>query len=488
MYGRALLILFAISLPAGARAELGLITYGGRGFSAAVTAGGHSAIYFSKICPDGPLKLRKCREGEEGSVIGRYSSWGRHDDGTKVMNDWAVVPLVAHLYGVDRREDAPLVFTDEIVAAVRERFRARNFQGLIRPPREGERESPGQWQNMLAISFVRGVDILVLETTDEEDELLIESFNRDENRKKFNFFLENCADFSRQTLQKLFPGTNRRWSWKGVLRLIKNFGMTAPITVLRGAAEFGRGHPERLMRYSTVQQHPGTHRYDGPVRDGIDNAYKKPQYLLPLLMAPNYLIGFTVASLFDRFDKDKERVKYPNVEIAKLRLKLAELEASGGSGALKAEIEALKAEILEKIAAEWRKDDDAFASYRARFEVLVAGAIDAGAIDGRHAWLLRNEDPRAFIKLFEGKGARARFEEGRGLLLEIRGLDGVTRVAGASYDNVEREDPRIGFQLALGALNYMLDVKRKDRPSLSEVERAWGVAERLGSVLGATIR
>ncbi|HUP57230.1 MAG TPA: hypothetical protein VM598_07235 [Bdellovibrionota bacterium] len=472
-------------MPAGARAELGLITYGGRGFSAAVTAGGHSAIYFSKICPDGPLKLRKCRpeDNEHGSVIGRYSSWGQHDDGTKVRNDWAVVPLVAHLYGVESREQIPLIFTNEIAAAVRERYRARHFDGLIRPPREGERESPGQWQNMLAISFVRGIDILVLETTDEEDELLIESYNRDDNTKKFNFLLENCADFSRKALQKLFPETGRRWSWRGVLRLIKNFGMTAPLSVLKGYADYGRNHPERLMRYATVQQHPGTHRYDGPVRDGVDNAYKKPQYLLPLLMAPNYLIGFTVASLFDRFDKDKERAKYPNVEIARLRLKQAELEATGPSPALKTELESLKAEILMKIAQEWSKDDEAFESYRSRFAALVTEALESGAIDGRDAWLLRNEDPQKYLKLFEGKRARARFDEGRGLLLEIRGLDGVTRVAGASYDNIEREDPKLGLQLALGALNYMLDVKRKDRPELADVERAWGAAERLARTL-----
>ena len=153
-----------------ARADVGLITYGGRGVSAYITNAGHSAIFLSNLCPDGPLKLRKCVEGEDGAVIGRYSNWGTGPDGAKVPKDWAVVPPIAHFYGVETRDQIPLFFTREIGAALRERYRARYLSHLIRAPKEGERESPGQWQNMLTVSAVRGADILMLETTEEEDQ------------------------------------------------------------------------------------------------------------------------------------------------------------------------------------------------------------------------------------------------------------------------------------------------------------------------------
>jgi hypothetical protein len=37
---------------------------------ARITGSGHSAVYLSRICPDGsPIKMRLCRPGEQGSVL-----------------------------------------------------------------------------------------------------------------------------------------------------------------------------------------------------------------------------------------------------------------------------------------------------------------------------------------------------------------------------------------------------------------------------------
>ena len=33
-----------------------------------ITGTGHSAVYFSRICPDSPVKLRLCGPGEHGSL------------------------------------------------------------------------------------------------------------------------------------------------------------------------------------------------------------------------------------------------------------------------------------------------------------------------------------------------------------------------------------------------------------------------------------
>ena len=37
-----------------------------------ITGTGHRAVYFSRICPDSPVKLRLCRSDEQGSVMSNY--------------------------------------------------------------------------------------------------------------------------------------------------------------------------------------------------------------------------------------------------------------------------------------------------------------------------------------------------------------------------------------------------------------------------------
>ena len=39
---------------------------------ARITGSGHSAVYFSRICPDSPVKLRLCHAGEQGSIMSNY--------------------------------------------------------------------------------------------------------------------------------------------------------------------------------------------------------------------------------------------------------------------------------------------------------------------------------------------------------------------------------------------------------------------------------
>src|SRR5246127_32320 len=58
---------------------------------ARVTGSGHTAVYFSRICPDTPIKLRLCRPGENGSVMSNYINlWRRR---ALRMEHRAVQPL-----------------------------------------------------------------------------------------------------------------------------------------------------------------------------------------------------------------------------------------------------------------------------------------------------------------------------------------------------------------------------------------------------------
>src|SRR5215813_1198503 len=56
----------------GARADVAFLMeepYGGFG---SVNPTGHGALYFNHICAETPTRLRMCRAGEAGAVIGRY--------------------------------------------------------------------------------------------------------------------------------------------------------------------------------------------------------------------------------------------------------------------------------------------------------------------------------------------------------------------------------------------------------------------------------
>ncbi|PYT96614.1 MAG: hypothetical protein DMG36_00215, partial [Acidobacteria bacterium] len=41
-----------------------------------ISGTGHSAVYFSGICPESPVRLRLCREDENGSVMSNYINIG----------------------------------------------------------------------------------------------------------------------------------------------------------------------------------------------------------------------------------------------------------------------------------------------------------------------------------------------------------------------------------------------------------------------------
>jgi hypothetical protein len=86
-----------------ARADVGVVLNDSLNTSIArITGSGHSAIYFSRICPDSPIKLRLCHPDESGSSISNY---------TDQPFEWNIAPLNVYLYGGTSAEDRPLFAT-----------------------------------------------------------------------------------------------------------------------------------------------------------------------------------------------------------------------------------------------------------------------------------------------------------------------------------------------------------------------------------------
>ena len=61
-----------------------------------ITGTGHSAVYFSRICPDSPVKLRPCRPDEQGSVMSNYINIGEDQP-----FEWNIASLSMYLYCVE---------------------------------------------------------------------------------------------------------------------------------------------------------------------------------------------------------------------------------------------------------------------------------------------------------------------------------------------------------------------------------------------------
>jgi hypothetical protein len=332
------------------------------------------------------------------------------------------------------------------------------------------------------MTFIRKIDIMTVDVSEAETEKLMAALNSDPNistKSPLLFFLgENCADNSKRWFNVVFPHS--------VHRSIKDFFMTSPTAVMKGATNVGRGQPERLMRSLTIAQLPGTSSYSGPVRNGMENAWKQPYFAVPLaLMAPHYGIAFTVLSLIDYRNKDAVVDQYPNLAVAKLRLSESTLEKLHAD---KSQIQAAKAEIDEKVQEAAHRDDPAFASYQAKFADVIRALSEKRLIDEEQvARLGVDKNPRNYLKNYEGKSAQVETDPSRGLLLTFESKDGRKRTAGLTPANIEKEDASLGFEIAVGAVNYMLAVPPARRGTLAALKKNWGIMTRLGQSLGLAI-
>ena len=120
------LIIGLMFIPSVARADISLLVLEAVGVAGEYTGSGHTAIYLSNICADGPIRLMMCGEGGNGVVITSYPSFV---EGSNYQ--WMAVPLTPYLYGVEEETDIPLYANGEIRNFLREAFR-RNYLMLTK--------------------------------------------------------------------------------------------------------------------------------------------------------------------------------------------------------------------------------------------------------------------------------------------------------------------------------------------------------------------
>jgi hypothetical protein len=268
-----------------------------------ITGTGHTAVYFSNICPESPVKLRLCGPGELGSVMSTYINIGEDQP-----FGWNVVPLSIYLYGVEDPADRPLFGSYQIKHLLEERYR-ENYLSALCTTAACQTSSKAEWREMVGATFIRGVYIFAIDTSIEQDREFIAKFNAAANKNDFNGIRRNCADFTRRVIDSYFPGAVRR-------DFINDFGMTSPKAVARTFTHYALKHPDSDFRVLHFPQLPGTIKRSSEVRAGTEQLYRSKKWLIPMGVFAYHELPVAAGSylLLGRFNPQRTFEQHAEVE------------------------------------------------------------------------------------------------------------------------------------------------------------------------------
>ena len=355
------LVLLAICLAASpAYADVGVLLNESLDTNLArITGSGHSAVYFSRICPESPIKLRLCGPHEQGSVISNYTTLGEDQP-----FEWNVVSLSIYMYGVEDPQNRPLFGSQKIKHALEERYRSNFLTGYC----EGatcRTSGKAEWREMVGATLSRSIYIFVVETSVEQDGNLIAEFNSLPNRNHFNGITRNCAEFSRRIINTYFPHATRA-------DYLNDFGLITPKAIARSFTHYGERHPEAHLRVLHFAQLPGTIKRSTECRSGTEQLYHSKKLLVPMILFADHELPFMAASylLTGRFNPEHELEQHPTARSSDMAQEIREA---------KSEKDAPREQQLESMAnqesAELVGTSQEWKQYREEFGSLTDEAI-----------------------------------------------------------------------------------------------------------------
>ncbi|MBV8674880.1 MAG: hypothetical protein JOZ33_15740, partial [Acidobacteriaceae bacterium] len=245
----------------------------------AMTPTGHAAVYLSDVCAQSPTKLRACMPGENGVVLSRYHHVGGYD--------WLAIPLIPYLYAVDDASQIPSRADLGLETRLRNRYRREHLMDLV--PDDPNEEIPrGEWIQLIGSAYDRRIFGYAIETSEEQDQALISDFNERRNKAHFNFFFNNCANFTANVMNYYYPHSIRR-------NFIADAGLMTPKHAAKSLVRFEKKHPEIENASFMIEQVPGIIPRSTPV-DGLAEALlKSKKYVLPITLAqPFATVGLAV--------------------------------------------------------------------------------------------------------------------------------------------------------------------------------------------------
>ena len=283
---------------------------------------GHAAIYLNRVCAETPTRLRMCHPGELGVVVSRYSGIAGYD--------WIAIPVVPYLYAVDELSEAPQSVDANNVSALRDAYRREHLM-MLAPDDKDQKTPGGGWIELVGASYDRTIHVFEAQTTVEQDERFVVFYNDKRNVSHFNFFLNNCADFSKNVLNFYFPHAVHK-------NYISDVGLTTPKQAARSFTKYGKKHPEMKLAAYVIPQVPGSLKRSTRVNGVVEALVKSKRYLVPLaILHPEFTGGLIVVYLSNgRFDPPKNVPPFQIVAAADVVVKdettgnLAEAGRVGG--------------------------------------------------------------------------------------------------------------------------------------------------------------
>jgi hypothetical protein len=265
-----------------------------------ITGTGHTAVYFSNICADSPVKLRLCQPGELGSVMSTYVNIGEDQS-----YGWNIVPLSIYLYGVEDPAKRPIFASYKVKRLLEERYRDNYLTGNC-VTTACRTSLKAEWREMVAATLIRSIYIFAVDTTVDQDRAIIAGFNDAVNKNNFNGVTRNCADFTKHIINTYFPHAVSR-------DFLNDFGMTSPKAVARTFTHYAMRHPESNFRVMHFAQVTGTIQRSSEVRAGTEQLYRSKKLLVPMVLFADHELPFVAASylLTGRFNPEHEFEKYP---------------------------------------------------------------------------------------------------------------------------------------------------------------------------------
>jgi hypothetical protein len=326
---------------------------------ARITGSGHSAVYFSRICPESPVKLRLCRPDEQGSVISNYTTLGEDQP-----FEWNVVSLSTYMYGVEDPQNRPLFGSQKIKHALEERYRANFLAGYCESA-TCRTSGKAEWREMVGATLSRSIYIFVVETSVEQDRDLIAKFNSLPNQNHFNGITRNCAEFSRRIINTYFPHAARA-------DYLNDFGLITPKAIARSFTRYGERHPEAHLRVLHFAQLPGTIKRSTECRSGTEQLYHSKKLLVPMILFADHELPFMAASylLTGRFNPEHELEQHPTAQSSDMAQEIREAKSEKDAPReqqLESVVNQESAELVGTVQ-EWKR-------YRGEFASLTNEAV-----------------------------------------------------------------------------------------------------------------
>ncbi|MGB6846032.1 MAG: hypothetical protein WBE09_14150 [Candidatus Acidiferrales bacterium] len=457
---RFLLGLATLSVVCGAaapraRAGVGVVLNESLDTSVArITGSGHSAVYFSRICPASPTKLRLCRPDEEGSVLSNYTTLGESQP-----FQWNVIPLSLYLYGVENPRNRPMFGSRKIKGVLEERYREKYLKSDCPGP-PCTTSGKAEWREMVGASEERSIYIFAVDTTREQDLEMIAEFNALPNENHFNGVTQNCATFTRNVVNRYFPGAVSA-------EYLNDFGMTSPKAAARSFTRYAQQHPEKHFVVLHVSQTPGTIKRSSEARNGTEQLYHSKKLLLPMILFADHALPVVAASylLTGRFNPEKTFEKSPVATGKALDRAANESEAPPDPASLDDPQEAAEA-ARDKIVG----DDEEWRGYREAFKPIVAEAVHQEVIpnEGYLKHALRDLDEHGIPTV------DARDE----MWLDVMQDEKTTRV-GLSASNImaPESDSHFAYVILLAHIESVLKSPKHSRETMLEFQQDWAMLQ-----------